>query len=413
MSRNEGPWASPDRPPLLTGPEPPPRETAGSSNVLSVAIVSALLAPRFGGPAEVARLHRDALAGHAQVGVFGTIDPKDELAVRSTFPEAQLFSRHMPNRWFYASGLAARLNDLPHTSSRVVHAHMAWDYPVYAAWRASRALRGRLFITPHGSLLNPRRTEGLKKRIYGRLFLRRMLDEADGVHVLNSEEAQGCVDYGVRAPIHIIPNALPVSRFERPQDRAAAPRHWPELRDRKVILYMGRIWSGKGLDILLSAWAAISGASRDDDWALVIAGPDYRGYANTLKRRVEQLGGSRRVHFLGPVYGQQKLDLLDFAKVFVLPSYGEAFSMSLLEAAAARLPMIFTTACNATEFARANAAWEVETKEPSLRQALAAAVGASDTTLEAMGAAAWTHARERYSMEIVSRRLIRMYRGEP
>jgi len=52
------------------------------------------------------------------------------------------------------------------------------------------------------------------------------------------------------------------------------------------------------------------------------------------------------VSIIGPIYGQPKLAALSRADVFALTSYGEGFSVAILEALAASLPVIISRECH-------------------------------------------------------------------
>src|SRR5207249_1306870 len=101
-------------------------------------------------------------------------------------------------------------------------------------------------------------------------------------------EAEACRQWAGDSRIEVIPNGLPAAEFDQSGSSGAALERWPELEKRRVMLYVGRLWSGKGLDILPEAWALSGGNS--DDWTLVIAGPGYRGYEEKLRARIEQQG---------------------------------------------------------------------------------------------------------------------------
>ena len=85
---------------------------------------------------------------------------------------------------------------------------------------------------------------------------------------------------------------------------------------------------------------AKSGAG--EGWRLVIAGPDEQGTLKALKAQVARLGLEESVVFPGPVYGQEKMQLLQAADVFVLPSRSENFGMGVAEALACGVPVVCT-----------------------------------------------------------------------
>jgi glycosyltransferase involved in cell wall biosynthesis len=114
--------------------------------------------------------------------------------------------------------------------------------------------------------------------------------------------------------------------------------------DAQVILYVGRIAAGKGIEHLLEAARQLTNAH------LVIAGPDDRhGTSSLVQRAQKESGTSGRIHTL-PVTEEPPHDLYPEADVFVLASAGESFGMVAAEAAAAGTPVIVSDRCGIAGF---------------------------------------------------------------
>lgn len=101
-------------------------------------------------------------------------------------------------------------------------------------------------------------------------------------------------------------------------------------RDAPVVLYVGRIAAGKGIEHLLET------ARRLPEAHVVFVGPDDR------HGTVVETG--RNVHVL-PATDEPPLELYREADVFVLPSAGESFGMVAAEAAAAGTPVVVSDRC--------------------------------------------------------------------
>jgi glycosyltransferase involved in cell wall biosynthesis len=111
-----------------------------------------------------------------------------------------------------------------------------------------------------------------------------------------------------------------------------------------VILYVGRIAAGKGIEHLLEAARRLTGAH------LVIAGPDDRhGTSALVERAQEEAAIAGRIHVL-PVTEEPPHDLYPQADVFVLASAGESFGIVAAEAAAAGTPVIVSDRCGIAGF---------------------------------------------------------------
>lgn len=109
-----------------------------------------------------------------------------------------------------------------------------------------------------------------------------------------------------------------------------------EQRTGRDVVFLGRLeFGGKGLDLLLRAWAAVEAGVEGD---LVIAGGGAD--EDRVRREVARLGLTDRVRFAGWVRGAAKLRLLAGARVVVVPSRHETFGMVALEALATATPVV-------------------------------------------------------------------------
>ena len=376
---------------------------------LRIGIVTSILHPSYGGPAAVVVSHAHALANRISVEVFGVVAPREEADVRASLPDVHLFPRSFPARWFRGVGMATALRAAA-TRVDLLHAHMLWDFPVYAAWRAARAAGKPLIITPHGSISERWRYSAPHKRLYHVLILNRILHGARFIHALNGAEATAIERYGVFCPIRVIGNGLGADAFDlRPDEAEVALTRWPRLRDRRVLLFVGRLGPEKGLDLLLAAWANIVAAGLDRGWQLLLAGPDYRGYRAELERIVQRLGLQDTVMLAGYVGRDLRRGLLAASSACVLPSRSEGLSMSLLEGAAAARPVLLTTTCNFPELGRAGGGVEVAPRVEEITRGLTIILGSDLAQLRDMGHAAQCLVRARYSMDQITDQLLAMY----
>lgn len=373
-----------------------------------IAVVSALLHPRYGGPSSVVRHHVQWLSRRAEVRVVGVSADTDEEALRLLYPGAMLCRPGFPARWHYGIGLSKALASVV-SQVDLVHVHMLWDHAVYSAWRASRSQRKKLIITPHGALVALSRQRAIQKRIYRRFILNSVFQEGTCLHVLSDDEGKACREYGVHLPTYVIPNALPVSLFENQSSPGPARDRWGALKDRRAMLYLGRIGRGKGLDLLVDAWRRTREIPYAKDWLLVVAGPDYRNYRTILEQRIAVNGVADSIMVVGAVDDPLKSSLVAASSCLVLPSLGEAFSMSILEAMAARVPVLYTDHCRFPDLAAAGGGWEVSADGDALTAAISTVLAARPADLRNAGECAWRLGRERYTMETVGPQLLQMY----
>ncbi len=143
---------------------------------------------------------------------------------------------------------------------------------------------------------------------------------------------------------------------------------YPQLRAKRVVLYLGRLHPKKGLDLLVEAWGGV--VRRDPEAHLVLAGPDSEGTASRLQQKIASGELASTVTFTGMLAGDMKWSALAAAECFVLPSYSEGLSMSVLEALGCGVPAIITHNCNMPEVASAGAGWEIAADANELGNAL-------------------------------------------
>jgi glycosyltransferase involved in cell wall biosynthesis len=159
-----------------------------------------------------------------------------------------------------------------------------------------------LVIRPHGADVLPdgqtRRHPRLARR------LQRTLAAADAVIAQGRFLRDVIRDLGVAEHrIHTIHNGV---------DLAAFSTGTPFPHPRPYILGVGKFMQHKGFDVLLRAYARLANPAPD----LLLAGTGPEDAA--LQSLARQLGVGQRVHFLGFVEGQTKVNLFRSAAFFCL-----------------------------------------------------------------------------------------------
>jgi len=219
-----------------------------------------------------------------------------------------------------------------------------------------------------------------KKRLVQWLFEDTNFHHVRLWRALTTKEADQIRACGIRAPIVVAPNGLNPAAFPKPADLNSpidTPLVKKLVKNYSRVLFLGRIHPKKGLDLLVQAWAKLSAQTKNCQ--LVIAGPDEQGYLAQIRELARSLGLRDQIVFTGPVTGQTKINLLHSADLYILPSYSEGFSMSILEAMACELPVVATRACNFPDITGAQAGWECEPTVDSLTEALKMALLATES----------------------------------
>ena len=179
---------------------------------------------------------------------------------------------------------------------------------------------------------------------------------------------------GLSGPVAVIPNGIDMPTSPRPSpDTVAAER---------IVLSLGRIHPKKGLDGLLHAWAKIEPAH--PDWRLMIVGPPEAGHDQELISLATSLGLSR-VSVHGPAYDDDRLLAYRQADLFVLPTLGENFGLTVAESLSAGTPAISTIGAPWSGLESEGCGWWVDHGVEPLAVALSQAMTMPASALRAMG----------------------------
>ncbi len=291
----------------------------------------------------------------------------------------------------------------------LIHSHGVWLNMDAAASAVARKRGIPHVVSPRGQLSpTALKMAAWKKAIAKRLYVDRSLRRAGAIHALTAAECQYARDFGLTNSVAVIPNGIDPTDYQPtpPADAAGARRN--ELRGKRLALFIGRIHPSKGLAHLVQAWCGISGEF--GDWQLVIAGPDEVGQLAQLRATLEDRGCAGSVTFTGPVHGQDKLELLAAAELFVLPSFTEGFSMSLLEAMFCGVPILMTPRCNFPEAIEAGAGLCVEPTAAATERGLRELMGKTDEQRREMGRLGKELILKDYTWDRVAEQLLSVYR---
>ena len=154
--------------------------------------------------------------------------------------------------------------------------------------------------------------------------------------VVESElEARLVGEFAPRDRVRVVPPGITLEEWRDPaSDRASGP-----TLPAGYLLFVGRIASNKGLPTLFDALARLPPAERPP---LVLMGPPW-GENAALEARARELGIADCLVWLGQVADRRAYRAtLRGARALVLPSAWEAFGLVLLEAMAARVPIVAT-----------------------------------------------------------------------
>jgi len=262
---------------------------------------------------------------------------------------------------------------------------------ITAGWCRARGIP--YVFEPLGMFRARLRKVGLKRALDSSLY-RGVASGAAAVVVASELEAEDVAAAGIAASRVVVrgngfpdPDAMPPSTG-RLRAELAIPH------GARVVLYVGRIAAGKGIEYLLEAARQLDGVH------VVLAGPDDRhGTMDLVAAAQHAADTGGRVHVLPPE-ADPPLWLYPDADVLVLASSGDSFGMVAAEAAAAGTPVIVSDRAGVAGFFGDGEAVVV----PDRRDDVVAAIGRvlDDAALRERLAAGGREAARRTSWEHVA-----------
>ena len=310
-------------------------------------------AKRFGGPIfslfslnkALVRKGVDLTVYTTNVGLGKDVPANEEISIEGIkvnyFNFVKYFEWLGPTGWQFSpvmeNALKKNIKDFD-----LIYIVGVWNYPIAMAARCCLRYKKPYIISPRG-MLYPftmgRKLE--KKSIYYNLVIKDILKSANAIHYTTEDEAEKCHTFlGLRKRKVVISNGIDLSEFSDLPLRSKLRERYPELRDKKIILFLGRIDRIKGLDILVKAYSII--AKKSNEAHLFIAGDGEGGYKERVEQEVINLGLQKRVTFSGFLNSKERLEAYMGSDIFILPSYSENFGLSAVEAMACALPVVIS-----------------------------------------------------------------------
>ncbi len=319
---------------------------------MKILYVVATLSLEDGGPTKACLEMSAAMAkrGH-RVRVFTTNadGPRDTWVPNERVPaplgvDIRCFQVQFPRSWRASFPMAEALRAEVRDYDLVV-INSLYLFHNWVAGKACREQGVPYIIRPHGTL-DPviRARKRVRKWLLERLYEEANLSAAAGVHYTSEDERRLAEPFAYGSQGFVVPLGIRSAECSADPPPGLLRKRFPELKDKRILLFLSRINFKKGLDLLVPAFAdALTGYS---DAHLVLAGPDNEGYGQEVRRLIRQHAIESRVTLTGHLEGDLKASAFREAEAFVLPSYGENFGISVIEAAASGVPVLISDRVN-------------------------------------------------------------------
>ena len=227
-------------------------------------------------------------------------------------------------------------------------AHGLWQWPGIAARKNFRSAGTPYLVFPHG-MLDPwfKRTfpfKHLKKQVYWWLKQSKIMREAHAVCFTTEEERRLAQKTFWPYRCREIVTGLGVG--DPPLDAESQTgkflHQYPQLNDKKALLYLGRMHPKKGLDLLIRSFLR----EKREGEILVLAGPLEPVDRHLSNLQQETRGHEDKILWTGMLEGELKWGALRSANALILPSHQENYGMVVAEALSVGTPVFLTDKVN-------------------------------------------------------------------
>ncbi|QYO62223.1 glycosyltransferase [Leptolyngbya sp. 7M] len=300
----------------------------------------------------------------------------------------------------------------------VIHSHGLWMLPNIYARRAALGNHLPLIISTHGMLESwSLKNSQFKKKLALLLYERKNLQSATVLHAASLEEAKSIRRLGLKQPIALIPNAADLPNKDQFVGKEVLIQVFPELAEKRWLLFMSRLHPKKGLETLLKVWHELAG--KFPDWHLILAGPNsIDNYQAELESIVKHLELAERVTFTGMLTGRPKASAMTNSELFVLPTHSENFGIAVAESLSYGVPAITTKAAPWQDLEQYRCGWWIEDDQQTLLNALVEGMELSAEIRLEMGERARALVETRYSWQSTTQQMVEVYhwlvgKGQP
>ena len=233
--------------------------------------------------------------------------------------------------------------------NNIVHFHGLWR----AHSRLTNLKEIKYVLSPHGMLMpNCLKRSKFKKLISRKIWEDNFIQKANYLFTLSIQEASTIPKQYRNKDIILFPNSVQIPSTKQLNHSLSPPWIKDINNSKKVLLFLSRFDSIKGIYLLVDAWKNLTNSYKINNWGLAIVGYGDNG---KLKKYVDLLrikNQLKDVFVYPPVFGEIKDICFRKADAFILPSLSEASPIAALEALSYGKPSILSKACGIYDTAK-------------------------------------------------------------
>lgn len=255
-------------------------------------------------------------------------------------------------------------------------------------------------IIPHGELnLEAQKKKYIKKLVANFLLFNKFIKKAKAIQCLSVRELES-TKFGKYKIVNTNGINIPDTYKENFSN------------DCTKMIYIGRLDAyHKGLDLMLCAIKNCADVLREKKVTLDIFGPDYNGRYAYLESLVSEYHIKDLVNLHHEISGQNKIEALLNADIFIQTSRFEGMPLGILEALSYGLPCIATDGTTlAHAIKKSNAGWAADTSALSIEKTILEAISQKSKWLE-KSKNGREFVKKNYCWDIIARDTISSYQS--
>lgn len=301
-------------------------------------VISLGLFNHTGGPTKTVSYFRQALDASLFAFCEQSTLRKHKLSVEEAYP---VISSSLPvlSEFCYTKK-GTKKAEKAVAASTLVSCHGFYRY--HALWTRKACVSASVpyWFVPHG-ILDPwvMKKNRWMKQLYWKLGGHRFLQEASTVIFSTAAErdkAASQFDLPGAEVLYWPVELVDLSKREEARDQIRTKLGIPQ--DAYVLLYFGRLHPMKRPLQTIEAFAK----SNTTDMHLLIVGNEDGITKVDCMNLARRLGVEKRMHFIGPIYGDRKYDYMFTCDAYISLSHRENFNYTAVESLAAGLPVILS-----------------------------------------------------------------------
>lgn len=357
--------------------------------------------PVVGGIETVAEAITGAVNGFADMSILVCSEHKDRergltldgTEIYRARTLGKLFSMPLSREYIKAFRKMAKNAD-------VIQLHAPFPLSDLALLLSGRAKKAKIAVWWHSDVVKQK-----KLMLFYKPLMKYMLRRTDKIFVASEAIIEQSKHLGAfKDKIEVIPFGISIEKYERGEKKPILTEGL-NVKESVKLLFVGRLVSYKGVDVLLKALAKTNGAE-----LFIIGSGELEG---ALNNQAKTLGINEKVHFLGSVEEDELKSAFADCDIFVLPSVtrAECFGLVQLEAMVYGKPVINTALPTAVPEVSIDGKTGL-TVAPGDADALAGAINKlvkDKEKREEYGRAARARCEKEYSLSLMQEHLRRSY----